>query len=99
MKKSQLLIFCSLVSSTCFAQFQKNDRLLSGQIHFNNGTNKNISNNAQATNWSTGINISSFTPHRGGISAVKTGREELAAKFLRRLLHLFRAHIAEVRGD
>lgn len=65
MKKSQLLIFCSLVSSTCFAQFQKNDRLLSGQIHFNNGTNKNISNNAQATNWSTGINISSSRFYSG----------------------------------
>lgn len=57
MKKIHLLTCCILVTSTCFSQFQKNDRLVSGQIYFNNSNNKSITNNAQTTNWGTGINI------------------------------------------
>lgn len=34
MKKIQLLVIASALTTVSFAQFQKNDRLLSGQIFF-----------------------------------------------------------------
>lgn len=58
MKKIPLLIIGSVLTTASFAQFQKNDRLLSGQFFFNNGSEKNINTNAKISGLSTGINLS-----------------------------------------
>lgn len=58
MKKIQLLVIASVLTTASFAQFQKKDRLLSGQIFFNNGAEKNVNTNAKISGLSTGINLS-----------------------------------------
>nr|WP_294993052.1 hypothetical protein [uncultured Sediminibacterium sp.] len=58
MKKTLLWILGTVITSASFAQFQKNDRLLSGQVFFNNGAEKNSISNTKVTGFSTGINLS-----------------------------------------
>lgn len=58
MKKILLWIMGTVVTSASFAQFQKNDRLLSGQVFFNNGEEKNVITNTKISGFSTGISLS-----------------------------------------